>query len=208
MKNRRISWSGITPGHPSFDDKGIPPPPLKWKGKCEVSGCNNKLIGIRNFVSGDSAIDIPMGLQVEWRRLQHFGQYKVGATFGCLDSDILAGYGHSYRSGVMLFHFSRGNSGPHNKSLSNEAPWILTVGASKTDRRIRTTVTLGNKKILNGEALYQPKTYKPKVRPLVYRWHQDMTTTGVYRTCVTGPPFQPVITLGGDGSKPALNRTR
>ncbi|GJU39509.1 peptidase S8/S53 domain-containing protein [Tanacetum coccineum] len=27
--------SGITPGHPSFDDKGIPPPPLKWKGKCE-----------------------------------------------------------------------------------------------------------------------------------------------------------------------------
>ncbi|GJT77685.1 peptidase S8/S53 domain-containing protein [Tanacetum coccineum] len=58
MKNRRISWSGITPGHPSFDDKGIPPPPLRWKGKCEVSGCNNKLIGIRNFVSGDSAIDI------------------------------------------------------------------------------------------------------------------------------------------------------
>ncbi|GKB54517.1 peptidase S8/S53 domain-containing protein [Tanacetum coccineum] len=67
-----------------------------------------------------------------------------------------------------IFTIGSGNSGPHNKTLSNEAPWILTVGASKTDRRIRTTVTLGNKKILNGEALYQPKTYKPKVRPLVY----------------------------------------
>ena len=49
--------SGITPGHPSFNDKGIPPPPQRWKGKCEVSGCNNKLIGIRNFVSNVSAID-------------------------------------------------------------------------------------------------------------------------------------------------------
>nr|GEV36790.1 peptidase S8/S53 domain-containing protein [Tanacetum cinerariifolium] len=49
--------SEITLGHPSFDDKGIPPPPLRWKGKCEVSRCNNKLIGIRNFVTGDSAID-------------------------------------------------------------------------------------------------------------------------------------------------------
>ncbi|KAL0393445.1 UNVERIFIED_CONTAM: Subtilisin-like protease SBT1.9 [Sesamum latifolium] len=45
--------TGISPGHLSFSDVGMPPPPAKWKGKCELNGtsCNNKLIGARNFVS-------------------------------------------------------------------------------------------------------------------------------------------------------------
>ncbi|KAF7828339.1 subtilisin-like protease SBT1.2 [Senna tora] len=43
--------SGATAGHPSFSGAGIPPPPPKWKGRCEanVSACNNKLIGARSF---------------------------------------------------------------------------------------------------------------------------------------------------------------
>ncbi|XP_029129039.1 subtilisin-like protease SBT1.2 [Cajanus cajan] len=43
--------SGITPGHPSFNDAGMPPPPPKWKGRCELNAtsCNNKLIGARSF---------------------------------------------------------------------------------------------------------------------------------------------------------------
>ncbi|KAF5754165.1 putative cucumisin [Helianthus annuus] len=49
--------SGITPGHPSFYDDGVPAPPSTWKGKCEVAGCNNKLIGIRSFIKGVSPID-------------------------------------------------------------------------------------------------------------------------------------------------------
>ncbi|KAM0846198.1 hypothetical protein ACQ4PT_055839 [Festuca glaucescens] len=42
---------GITPGHPSFDGTGMPPPPAKWKGRCDFnsSACNNKLIGARSF---------------------------------------------------------------------------------------------------------------------------------------------------------------
>jgi len=54
--------SGITPDHhPSFSDAGIPPPPSKWKGRCELNGtvCNNKLIGARSFnnaaVKGEKA---------------------------------------------------------------------------------------------------------------------------------------------------------
>ncbi|GJZ37983.1 retrovirus-related pol polyprotein from transposon TNT 1-94 [Tanacetum coccineum] len=130
--------------------------------------------------------------------LAHLAMYKVCATFGCLASDIFVGTDTTIEDGANVISLSlggppvtfyndliaigaftaikswifvscsAGNYGPHNKTLSNEAPWILTVGASKTDRRIRTTVTLGNKKILNGEALYQPKNYKPKVWPLVY----------------------------------------
>ncbi|KAK4844220.1 hypothetical protein QYF36_017791 [Acer negundo] len=43
--------TGITPGHPSFSDAGMPPPRAKWKGKCEfdATACNNKLIGARTF---------------------------------------------------------------------------------------------------------------------------------------------------------------
>ncbi|KAF7017825.1 hypothetical protein CFC21_031192 [Triticum aestivum] len=45
--------SGIFPDHPSFSDDGMPPPPAKWKGRCDFNrtSCNNKLIGARNFVS-------------------------------------------------------------------------------------------------------------------------------------------------------------
>ncbi|PWZ22619.1 Subtilisin-like protease SBT1.2 [Zea mays] len=42
---------GISPGHPSFDATGVPPPPAKWKGRCDFNSsvCNNKLIGARSF---------------------------------------------------------------------------------------------------------------------------------------------------------------
>ncbi|XP_057954874.1 subtilisin-like protease 4 [Malania oleifera] len=43
--------TGIHPTHVSLNDEGVPPPPSKWKGKCEFNQtvCNNKLIGARNF---------------------------------------------------------------------------------------------------------------------------------------------------------------
>ncbi|KAL6556809.1 hypothetical protein OROHE_006685 [Orobanche hederae] len=43
--------SGISPRHPSFKDDNMPPPPPKWKGRCDfkVDECNNKLIGARSF---------------------------------------------------------------------------------------------------------------------------------------------------------------
>ncbi|KAI9076649.1 hypothetical protein K1719_041098 [Acacia pycnantha] len=50
--------SGAVINHPSFRDAGIPPPPPKWKGKCEVnvsSACNNKIIGARSFNSAAKA---------------------------------------------------------------------------------------------------------------------------------------------------------
>ncbi|PHT64173.1 hypothetical protein T459_32046 [Capsicum annuum] len=49
---------GTTPDHPSFHDNNMPPPPAKWKGKCEFTGsitCNNKLISARNLLGGGSS---------------------------------------------------------------------------------------------------------------------------------------------------------
>ncbi|PWA80935.1 subtilase family protein [Artemisia annua] len=47
----RVINTCITPYHPSYSDSGIGPPPKKWKGKCEVAGCNNKLIGVWSFIT-------------------------------------------------------------------------------------------------------------------------------------------------------------
>ncbi|KAI3694139.1 hypothetical protein L1987_77100 [Smallanthus sonchifolius] len=68
----------------------------------------------------------------------------------------------------IFVSFAAGNSGPLNSSLSNEAPWVLTVGASTIDRRIRTSVLLGNKQVLDGESMYQPKNFDHKLCHLVY----------------------------------------
>uniref|UniRef100_A0A0D9W838 Inhibitor I9 domain-containing protein n=1 Tax=Leersia perrieri TaxID=77586 RepID=A0A0D9W838_9ORYZ len=46
--------TGVFPDHPSFSDAGMPPPPAKWKGRCDFNGgsvCNNKLIGARTFIA-------------------------------------------------------------------------------------------------------------------------------------------------------------
>ncbi|CAA6669387.1 unnamed protein product [Spirodela intermedia] len=46
--------SGINPFHASFDDANMPPPPKRWRGKCDFNKspvCNNKLIGARNFAA-------------------------------------------------------------------------------------------------------------------------------------------------------------
>ncbi|KAL3719657.1 hypothetical protein ACJRO7_004610 [Eucalyptus globulus] len=45
--------TGVTPDHPSFSGDGMPPPPAKWKGRCDFESyrCNNKLIGARTFDS-------------------------------------------------------------------------------------------------------------------------------------------------------------
>ncbi|KAI3727450.1 hypothetical protein L6452_16064 [Arctium lappa] len=215
--------SGITPGHPSFNDKGVPPPPPRWKGKCEVAGCNNKLIGMRNFYpksnipidelghgthTSSTAAGSPVddanvsgqanGTATGMAPLAHLAMYKVCAQV-CSESAIIAGMDAAvgdgvdvisislgggmksfYENSVMIAAFaaqqkgifvscSAGNDGPEDSSLSNEAPWVLTVGASTVDRRIRTTVLLGNNKSFDGESLYQPKDFDYKLlRPLVY----------------------------------------
>ncbi|KAF5816178.1 putative cucumisin [Helianthus annuus] len=55
--------TGTTPGHPSFNDNGIPPPPAKWKGKCDIEGASTidrKIVasvslGNKDVLDGESA---------------------------------------------------------------------------------------------------------------------------------------------------------
>ncbi|CAN0908682.1 Subtilisin-like protease 3 [Linum grandiflorum] len=232
--------SGIAPNHPSFKDSNhMPPPPKKWKGKCELKGakCNNKLIGARDLishnsdatdddghgthtsstadeeghgthtastaagsaVSGANAMGQGLGTAVGMAPMAHLAIYKVCSSQGCPDSAILAAIDAAVSDGVDVLSLSlggdsapffddgiaigafgaikkgvfvscaAGNNGPATGTLSNEAPWILTVGASTVDRQMISTVLLGNKKEFDGQTLFQPKDFDSgKMLPLVY----------------------------------------
>lgn len=226
--------TGVMPNHPSFSDEGMPPPPEKWKGGCDFSSCNNKLIGAKNFVEGASAMrgfysaleqvgpfdddghgthtagtaagmfvknanvfEQATGTAAGIAPYAHLVVYKVCTEDGCATSDILAALDSAIKDGVDVLSLSvsgesfpfyddgiavgtfraiekgifvscaAGNSGPSASTLSNEAPWILTVGASTMDRSIRAVVELGNGEEFVGQSVYQPNNFFAKL-PLVY----------------------------------------
>ncbi|PHT39613.1 hypothetical protein CQW23_18467 [Capsicum baccatum] len=216
--------TGIFPDHPSFSDEGMPPPPAKWKGKCEsdfTTKCNNKLIGARtyptfsdspiddnghgthtastaagSFVKGANVNENAKGTAVGIAPLAHLAIYKVCDSLGCADSVLLASIDAAIDDGVdilsisiggnsrsfygdpialgafsaakrgILVSCSAGNGGPSDSSLSNEAPWILTVGASTLDRKLKATVNLGNQKVFEGESAFHPKGHNSAFYPL------------------------------------------
>ncbi|KAM0935452.1 putative tripeptidyl-peptidase II [Dioscorea sansibarensis] len=129
-----------------------------------------------------------------------------GKTVG-MSADILAAIDWAIRDGVHILQMSLGavslqmfhnpvaigsfaamkqgivpcaaaaNEGPSPKKIANDAPWILTVGASSTDRRILTTVSLGDGTQFEGEGGYQPDNFTPDQLPLVYPGADDSGTT-------------------------------
>ncbi|PHT96116.1 hypothetical protein T459_03998 [Capsicum annuum] len=216
--------TGISPDHPSFSDEGMPPPPAKWKGKCEsnfTTKCNNKIIGARTFpqangspidenghgthtagtvaggfMKGANVFGNAIGTAVGIAPLAHLAIYKVCDLFGCSDSGILSAMDVAIDDGVdilslslggttkafhsdpialgaygatqrgILVSCSAGNDGPFDNTVVNEAPWILTVGASTLDRKIKATLRLGNKEEFEGESAFHPKVSDKKFFPL------------------------------------------
>ncbi|XP_071694553.1 subtilisin-like protease [Rutidosis leptorrhynchoides] len=126
--------TGITPGHPSFTDKGVPPPPKKWKGVCVSKGCNNKLIGLRNFhprsstpvdeighgthtsstaagsrVDNTNVFENANGTAMGIAPLAHVAMYKVCHAL-CPASAIAAGMDAAIGDGVDILSISLGKS--------------------------------------------------------------------------------------------------
>ncbi|CAL5442287.1 unnamed protein product [Camellia sinensis] len=127
--------TGITPNHPSSLNEGMPPPPTKWKGKCELNGTTcNKLIGARSFPSGETGPPIDdfghgthtastvAGNFVEGANLfgqangtasgmaplAHLAMYKVCGDYGCAEADILAVIDTTVEEGVDILSLSLG----------------------------------------------------------------------------------------------------
>ncbi|KAK1272513.1 Subtilisin-like protease [Acorus gramineus] len=65
---------------------------------------------------------------------------------------IAIGAFHAVRHGVTVV-CSAGNSGPAASSVTNVAPWIITVGASTIDREFPSVAVLGDHEHIKGQSL-------------------------------------------------------
>lgn len=83
-----------------------------------------------------------------------------------LDPIAIGSYGAVSR-GVFVSS-SAGNDGPDVLSVTNVAPWLVTVGAGTIDRSFPADVILGNGMKLNGVSLYSGSPLNAKMSPLVY----------------------------------------
>uniref|UniRef100_A0A2N9I082 Subtilisin-like protease SBT5.6 n=1 Tax=Fagus sylvatica TaxID=28930 RepID=A0A2N9I082_FAGSY len=83
------------------------------------------------------------------------------------DQDGIAiGTFHALKKNIVVA-CSAGNSGPSPSTLSNTAPWVITVGASSVDREFVAPVVLGNGMRLEGQSV-TPYKLEKKGYPLVY----------------------------------------
>ncbi|WVY91634.1 hypothetical protein V8G54_037148 [Vigna mungo] len=237
--------TGIWPNSSSFSDRGLGPPPQRWKGSCQNITCNNKIIGAKYFwVDADFADTISpidtmghgshtastaAGNSVSNANLFGLGSgtlrggvpsariavYKVCWKTGCSTADILAGFDAAIEDGVDIisvslgprmvlvidyfedefaigaFHAMKrgiltskaaGNAGPNRDTMTNPAPWIITVAASTTDRKFLTKLQLGNGRILEGISL---NMFSPtqKSYPLIYAGDAGRRNNSMSRFC-------------------------
>ncbi|KAK9936687.1 hypothetical protein M0R45_013515 [Rubus argutus] len=89
---------------------------------------------------------------------------------------IALGALHATKKNIVVA-CSAGNSGPAPSTLSNPAPWIVTVGASSLDRTFVSPVVLGNGMRIEGETVTPSKLEEHKMYPLVYAG--DVVNPGV-----------------------------
>ncbi|KAG2724231.1 hypothetical protein I3760_01G007800 [Carya illinoinensis] len=140
--------------------------------------------------------------------------YKVCWIGGCFSSDILAamdkaiednvnvlsmslggGMSDYFKDSVAIGAFSAmekgilvscsaGNAGPTPSSLSNQAPWITTVGAGTLDRDFPAYVSLGNGKNYSGVSLYRGNSLPETLTPFIYAGNASNSTSG--NLCMMG----------------------
>ncbi|KAF2292386.1 hypothetical protein GH714_021704 [Hevea brasiliensis] len=81
----------------------------------------------------------------------------ISVSLGGVPSDyyndgIAIGAFHAIQKGIVVV-CSAGNDGPFAGTVTNIAPWMITVGASTMDREFQTLVELGNGQLLKGTSL-------------------------------------------------------
>lgn len=167
-----------------------------------------------NLIKGASFLGQAKGSASGMRYTARIAAYKACYQFGCASSDILAAIEQAITDGVdvlslslggssrpyysdnlaiaafgaiqkgVLVSFSAGNSGPTVSSVSNIAPWVMTVAASYTDRVFPTKVQLGDGRTFTGASLYFGKP--TKLLPLVYPENAGKESGAyIHRSCIT-----------------------
>ncbi|CAK9151834.1 unnamed protein product [Ilex paraguariensis] len=80
------------------------------------------------------------------------------------NDSVAIGSFHAVKHGIAVI-CSAGNSGPDDGTVSNIAPWQITVGASTMDRQFPSYVVLGNKMSLKVTSHIQGESLSPKALP-------------------------------------------
>ncbi|XP_057252111.1 subtilisin-like protease SBT4.15 [Beta vulgaris subsp. vulgaris] len=166
-------------------DIGMDPTPVDTDGH----GTHTSSTAAGRSVNGASLFGVAEGTARGGVPNSRIAMYKVCGNFGCSDMSLLAGFDDAIADGVDIisisiggptknfmddvvaigsFHAMKkgiltvcagGNEGPDEGSISNVAPWVLTVGATNVDREFRTVVELGNGMKLQGMSI---NTFSPK----------------------------------------------
>ncbi|KAK4588720.1 hypothetical protein RGQ29_019651 [Quercus rubra] len=77
---------------------------------------------------------------------------------------------HAVKNGIVVIS-SAGNSGPKSGTVTNVAPWMITVGASTLDREFESFVKLRNGKQFKGASMSKPLPAGDKFYPLISAAH-------------------------------------
>jgi hypothetical protein len=80
---------------------------------------------------------------------------------------------------------SAGNAGPDAATVSNDAPWITTVGAGTIDRNFPAVITLGNGAKYTGVSLYSGKPL-PAAAPMPLFYSENASNRSMGAFCVSG----------------------
>ncbi|KAL2477918.1 Subtilisin-like protease SBT1.1 [Forsythia ovata] len=164
-----------------------------------------------NLVKGANFLGLAKGSAAGMKYTARIAVYKACYQLGCASSDILASIDQAVNDGVdvlslslggtskpyyidniaiasfgaiqngVVVSCSAGNSGPSDSTVSNVAPWIMTVAASYLDRSFPTRVKLGNGQVFTGASLYYGKPTKQL--PLVYG---ETAGGGGAKFCISG----------------------
>ncbi|RZC64169.1 hypothetical protein C5167_025939 [Papaver somniferum] len=133
-----------------------------------------------NIVKGVSFYEIANGNARGAVPSARIAAYKVCFSDGCASNAILAGFDdaiadgvdiisvslgsdpvgfdfdpvaigsfHAMQKGILTSH-SVGNNGPDLQTVGSNAPWLLSVAASSTDRQVMDKIVLGNGKTFQG----------------------------------------------------------
>ncbi|KAH7549499.1 hypothetical protein ACOSP7_025688 [Xanthoceras sorbifolium] len=104
------------------------------------------------------------------------------------EDPIAIGSFHAMKNGILTSN-SAGNSGPSPYTVSNYAPWTLTVAASSIDRKFVAQVVLGNGKAYTGLSINSFKLFGTSY-PLIWGGDAANYSAGadpdIARSCATG----------------------
>ncbi|XP_042486209.1 subtilisin-like protease SBT4.4 [Macadamia integrifolia] len=146
-----VDFYGITGGNARG---GVPSARIAAYKVCTLEGCDEYEI-LSAFddaiADGVDIISISIG----------------SGSFSDFDSNSVAiGAFHAMEYGILTSH-SAGNNGPAGQTTASLAPWILSVAASSTGRRIIDKVVLGDGKVLKGSTI-NSFTLDGTNHPLIY----------------------------------------